>query len=271
MSLDLDPHRARLLERVLPAYEQLGTLAFAYWQGSLVSGYTDQSDLDVILVWDTPDAPTGREGVVATLDEEGRQPPFVVDYMDVHLDRFVMAQQEYNVGHWSLPASRDAVQTVLTGRERPGPGVLHALTAVSGFWSGQLLFDPAQEGVALHRALRAFPLVLQEQSIHVVRNHRAAYLADVRKFAERRDWFMFHSVLVTAVRASLQALFAAHRVYYPGDKWLREAIRKHGLGQGTLAAFDGVWDLRAPATERIASLTQLLDLALDSGAPTASR
>jgi len=89
------------------------------------------------------------EGVVATLDEEGRQPPFVVDYMDVHLDRFVMAQQEYNVGHWSLPAFRDALQTVLTGRERPGPGVLHALTAVSGFWSGQLLFDPAQHGAAL--------------------------------------------------------------------------------------------------------------------------
>jgi hypothetical protein len=38
-------------------YEALGTLAFAYAQRSLVSVYTDEADLDVIIVWHRPAVP----------------------------------------------------------------------------------------------------------------------------------------------------------------------------------------------------------------------
>jgi hypothetical protein len=46
---DLGAHRALWLRHVLPRYGALGTLAFAYAQGSLVSGHTDEADRDVRL------------------------------------------------------------------------------------------------------------------------------------------------------------------------------------------------------------------------------
>ena len=74
-----DALRKVLITRVLPEYAALGTLAWAHVQGSLVLGYTDESDLDVILVWDAPDVPTGRESIVARLDERRREFPEAID------------------------------------------------------------------------------------------------------------------------------------------------------------------------------------------------
>lgn len=48
----LDDSRAVLLERVLPWHTRFGTLAFAYLDSSLVSGYTDDSPLYPVPVWD---------------------------------------------------------------------------------------------------------------------------------------------------------------------------------------------------------------------------
>jgi hypothetical protein len=67
-----EPHRRLLGQHVLPHYEELGSLAFAYMQGSLASGYTDRADLDLVLVWDQRAVPADREGLVAQLDQ--RQP-----------------------------------------------------------------------------------------------------------------------------------------------------------------------------------------------------
>lgn len=61
---DLARHRGRLVREVLPRYGTLGPLAFAYLQGSLVRGDTDDADLDVIAVWADPAVPTARAAVV---------------------------------------------------------------------------------------------------------------------------------------------------------------------------------------------------------------
>jgi hypothetical protein len=49
-------------------------------QGSLVSGYTDRADLDLVLVWDQPAVPADREGLVAQLDQRQPATPFVVGF-----------------------------------------------------------------------------------------------------------------------------------------------------------------------------------------------
>src|SRR5918911_2174238 len=94
----LDPHRRLLLDHILPAYAPLGTLAWVHVQGSLVLGYTDQSDLDVILVWEAPAVPTGREPLVARLDERQRDFPEAIDYGDIHIDRFVTGGEGEELG-----------------------------------------------------------------------------------------------------------------------------------------------------------------------------
>src|SRR5438105_14737819 len=59
----LEAHRTVLQQQVLPAYERLGSLCLVYLLGSLASGYTDQADLDLMMVWEGPDvlARTRRE------------------------------------------------------------------------------------------------------------------------------------------------------------------------------------------------------------------
>ena len=116
---DLDAHRGLLLSRVLPAYAPLGTLAWAHAQGSLVLGYTDRSDLDVVLVWEAPEVPTGREPVVAQFDEREREFPEVIDYRDIHLDRFVIAGQEYELAHYTLARFELLMESVRRGAAGP--------------------------------------------------------------------------------------------------------------------------------------------------------
>jgi hypothetical protein len=263
MSFHLAQYQRLLQEQVLPQYAQLGKLAFAYLQGSLVNGYTDQSDLDIVMVWDQPEVPgsPAREEIVVRLDERKLTPPFVVDYRDVHLEQWVIAGQECSVGHWSLVRFEPLVQSVLAGRWDTADGVLNSLVAVSGFYSGKLLLDSAHRARRLKAELVRFPVALKAETARVARVRQTAYLADLRKFADRADWFMFHSVLVEAVRTALQALFAAHEVYYPGDKWLRLAIARFGLEPRILDLFDQLWQSQADPTGRIDATEQLLSLA----------
>ena len=59
---------------------------------------------------------------------------------------------------------------------------------------------------------------LQTETKRIVHARQASQLDDLETFTERSDWLMFWIVLGTGVRTTLQALFAAHGVYYPGDK-----------------------------------------------------
>jgi hypothetical protein len=59
-------------------------------------------------------------------------------------------------------------------------------------------------------------------------------------------------------------LFALHEVYYPGDKWLRQAILRFGLGAEVLTCFDRLFEATGPVQERaieqLAALRRLMDL-----------
>ena len=268
---DLSAHRDRLLRQVLPRYEALGPLAFAYAQGSLVSGYTDEADLDVIIVWHQPEVPADgrRAAVVARLDERQPGAPFVVDYRDVRLDRFVLAGQEYSIGHHALPDFAAVVDAVLAGREPANARVLNPLTLVSGFRYGELLADPDGHAARLLDALAPFPPALAAATRRHLRNNRATWLADLQKFAARGDGLAFHDTLVAAARAALQALFAAHEVYFPGDKWLRPAMVRFGVGERAITAFDRLWAPQASLSERIAALEQLIGASDEAEGSTA--
>ena len=104
-----------LQQHVLPAYERLGSLTPVYLLGSLVSGYTQDADLDMMMVWDELDAPAGalRELLVARFEEQPNASPCVVDYRDIHLERVVLAGQEYNVAHLPLASFEAIIRSVL--------------------------------------------------------------------------------------------------------------------------------------------------------------
>jgi hypothetical protein len=100
-STRLKENRNTPRQQVLPAYEPLGRLSLVYLLGSLASGYTEEADLDIMMVWDDANVPAAslREPLVSHFDERPDILPFVVDYRDIHLERYVIAGQEYNVAH----------------------------------------------------------------------------------------------------------------------------------------------------------------------------
>ena len=113
-SSPLETHRIMLQQHVLPAYERLGSLTLVYLLGSLVSGYTQDADLDM-MVWDELDAPAGalRELLVVRFEERPNASPCVVDYRDIHLERIVLAGQEYNVARLPLASFEAIIRSVL--------------------------------------------------------------------------------------------------------------------------------------------------------------
>ena len=137
---------------------------------------------------------------------------------------------------------------------------LNPLTAAAGFSYGELLLDRAQIGQQLKAALGTFPDAVKQETRRVVQARRQRYLGDLVTFAARADWLMFYSVMLDALRTTLQALFAVNHVYYPGDKWLRQSIRRFGLNTEILTLFDRLWEPVESAHERIAALRRLMDL-----------
>ncbi len=262
----LETHRATLRERLLPAYEPLGQLTLVYLLGSLASGYTEEADLDLMLVWEGAEVPAAsqREPLVAGLDERPGVSPFVVDYRDIHLERYVIDGQEYNVAHQTLASFESLLQSILDGKRDSTERVLDPLVAAAGFAYGELVWDRKHLGKPWKSRLNTFPPAVKRECRRAVLAHRQTYLTELRILMGRADWFKFHCTMVEAVRTTVRALFALHEVYYPGDKWLRQSIMRFGLGEEVLTCFDRLFEAQGSAPERaseqLVALLRLLDL-----------
>jgi Domain of unknown function (DUF4037) len=254
---NLTPHRAWLREDVYPAYQTLGALAFAYLQGSLVSGYTDTADLDVVMVWNQKSVPEGRAEIVASLDQSGHVPPFVVDYQDIHLERFTRAGQKYNIGHRTLADFRATIDLVRTGEGRVPAPILIPLVTVAGFIGGELLADPAAIGITMRELLHPFPEALRQSTSQDALRRQESLFCALQKSAAREDWLVFHTTLIEATRLVLPALFAVHRVYYPGDTWVGRAMERVGLPLAIRDVYARLWMQGATPAAQIAVLEAL--------------
>jgi hypothetical protein len=257
----LDAHREFLVARVLPEYTALGTLAWAHVQGSLVLGYTDESDLDVILVWDATDVPTSREPLVARLDERTRELPEVIDYRDIHLDRFVVGGQEYELAHYTLARFEQIMEAVRTGGDLPGREIVNPLALAAAFREAVFLVDPRGSGRRMREVLREFPEYLKTRATLAARNNRDRRMNELRTHARRADWFPFYSALASATRTVLQALFAQREVYWTGDKWRRAAMLRYGFEPRIVDVYDRLWAPRTTVERRLAALDELTDVA----------
>jgi hypothetical protein len=259
---DIDAHRQFLVTSVLPEYAALGTLAFVHVQGSLVLGDTDESDLDVILVWDASEVPTGREPLVARLDERRRAFPEVIDYRDIHIDRFVVGGQEYELAHYSLARFQQIMEAVRTGSDLPGREIVNPQALAGAFREAVFVVDSREVGRRLQEMLRGFPVYLKASTRLAASNNRERRMNELRTHARRGDWFPFHSARASATRTVLQAIFAQREVHWTGDKWRRAAMVRYGFEPRLVEAFDRLWALDSSPERRLAALDELTDAAL---------
>lgn len=265
-STHLNMLRATVRERLLPAYAPLGRLVLVYLLGSLVSGYTDQADLDLMMVWHDTEVPAAqsRQALVARLDERQGVSPLVVDHLDIHLERIVIDEQEYNVAHLTLIEFEMILQSILQAKRDSAERILDPLVATAGFAYGEIILDAEEVGARWRSTLTTVPPQVKHTCRRAVLAHRQEYLDTLTSARTHEDWFQFHSTLLRAVRTTLRALFVLQEIYYPGDMYLRQAIARFGLGEEVLACFDRLWESGGKVQERAEAqqmaITRLIEL-----------
>ena len=266
----------RIARQVLPAYRELGGLAFAYGQGSVFSGFTDDSDVDIVLVWDrdAPPAPAARPaealnsgpGVPVTF----HQPGFV-------LDRFYVAGAQVDVSHKTRGVFDGWVRDVRAGRGWESAAYPMPLYAVSGFAYGALIADSGGRGSDARSQLSRFPATLVERSRDVLTDELTSYDRDLASCARRGDGWLFHELLSGVMRHALVAWFAAERRYCPHPKWLHHWVARFGMDPAIAALERGLWappvslarrrELFLAMAERILALADRRDAASDATRP----
>lgn len=255
-----DPKRV-VLERVLPAYEELGGVSFAWAQGSVVSGYTAKGDYDVILAWDLENIPVDRSSVVARLDEPDPEHPFVVNHRDINIDRFTIEGQEFNIGHATPQGFRKFhVEPVLQGIAFKEEDILQPVVAVSGFNYGEVLIDRTDEASLIRQLLEPFPPKLREEALRLLQARRSE-LSTTRALGERGDWIPYFGNMTRIVQSILLALFSSHDVYYPGDKWVIQALERFSIEASSVDVWNEIWKVAASPSDRTTAAQALADLA----------
>lgn len=251
-------HGLTVLERIIPEYQVLGPISFAWAQGSVVSGYATEGDYDVILAWSLADLPREeRRSVVARLDERNPDHPFVVDDRDINIDRFVIEGREFNIGHATTAGFRKShIDPVLAGVAFREEDILQPVVTVSGFYYGNILLDRNGEGASLKDVLRHFPDPLRKDALRLLRLCRSD-LPVLRGLGERGDWIPYFRDLSRIVRTILFALFAAHDVYYPGDKWVLKALERFAIGADAAGAWEQIWKRGVSLRDQIAAVDAL--------------
>ncbi len=226
--------------RIVPAYRALGGFAFAYGQGSRVMGFTDEADLDLVLVWDR-DAPPASAARPAHRLNEGPRPAEQFHQPGFYLDHLWVGGQEVDVPHVTRATFDGWLTTVRAGagwsaREYPQP-----LAAVAGFAYGVLLADETGAGAAARAVAADFPPAPATNARATLAERLPRYRANLSGCADREDGWLFHTILDGAMRDVCVAWFAAHGRYLPFHKRLHHWVARFELDADIAALERAVW------------------------------
>jgi hypothetical protein len=262
-SMDERPAVRAIAARILPMYRQIGGLSFAYGQGSLVMGFTDDADLDLVLVWDRAAPPAAAARPVRLLNEGPRaaeqfdQPGFCVDH-------FWVGGQEVDVPHLTRTTFDTWLSTVRGGSGGSAHAYPQPLAAVAGFAYGILLADETGAGSAARVLAADFPPSLAANARAMLAERLPRYRENLDLCARRDDGWLFHTILDGAMRDICVAWFAAHGRYLPFHKRLHHWIARFALEEDIASLERALWhpgaslphkaDLLSAMAERVLAL-----------------
>ena len=234
-------------DQLVPAYDQAGSRAFAYCQGSMVEGLSDSSDVDIICVW-TERAP-----------DQSQRPPLPTDPTPAprvwpRQENFHVDGQEFGVAHYLLSEWKDWLAEMEQGQGCDGWPT--PVIAAHGLLHGVLVHDPANAGAALKTRLHRFPPRLRTQPGLRARIALPDYI-EVLVAAERtKDGLLFHGELVKILRLLWIGWFSARELYWPLEKRLTTRLRI--MGREDLASLeDAIWAAGPDISVRLSAFLTL--------------
>lgn len=228
--------RDHLVGRLVPGYSSAGGLAFAYAQGSLVEGLTEEADLDLVLVWDDappPDRYRPPAGLADPFPE-----PTLFDQAGFVVDRFWLDTQQVDAKHVTTAEVRAWAAAIEAGEGRQG----YPMPAVSvyGLLQGIVLHDPKGMADELRGRLRRVPPTFQARAAAAAARAHDSYPQELAAAAQRGDGLLFHSLVSDYLRLLFMAWFAAEDTYWPHEKRLNVRLRL--MGREDLAGLEEkVW------------------------------
>lgn len=229
-----------IARRVVPAYQELGGLAFAYGQGSAIAGFRSDATIDLIAVWDRVQPPDADTRPVDALNE-GDDLVVRLDHLGMIRDTFWSGGRKVAVSHLTMAEVKRWVDEVQDGRGwehvvRPTP-----LYAVSGFHYGALLADPDGSGSAWRDELAHFPERLVERSTDTLSDDLRTYRYELARSARAQDGWLFHKTMSDVLRRAMVAWFAVEHRYCPYPKWVRQWIARFGMDPSIAALERNMW------------------------------
>jgi Domain of unknown function (DUF4037) len=212
--------------RVTAAYRQLPGVAFAYGQGPVVAGFTNDSDLDLIVIWDG-EPPKNRAHALADL-HNGPGKPLQYDYPGFALDRFWVNGEQIEVFHKTHETFVGWIRDIRSGWGWEDTDLSMPLYSVAGFAYGRVFSDDGRAAAA-RTDLTSFPPLLIERSRAVLEAELPSYERDLAGAARRNDGLLFHELLTRVLRHALVAWFSAEHRYCPHPKWLQHWVTRFGM------------------------------------------
>jgi hypothetical protein len=248
---------------VAAAYTECGGLSFCYGQGSVFSGLTMDSDLDIVMVWDR-DVPPADQRPARRLND-GAAEPIQFDLARSALDKLQVGGWPVDVAHFSRAEFDGWLRDVRSGGGWQDPAWPLPLFAVSGFAYGLMLSDVDGHARRALDELRQFPQPLVDRTRDALRTEWPSFDAELAACARRGDGWLFHDLMSTLLRHTYITWFAAHHVYCPHPKRLGQWIARFAMEADIATLERGIWQ-DTSLTERRTRLTATVTAVLNTAA-----
>lgn len=254
---------------VVAAYTDAGCPSFAWGQGSVFSGFSTDSDLDLVLIWDRVDLPAAKErpaGAVCDVDFTPKQ----TDDPAFALDNLRVGGWPMDVAHYTRSCFDGWFAAVESGdgwRQHAWPLPLHA---VASFIYGKTLADPHGTAEAIRVDHRNPPDALVTGAMDSLARDLPAYAADLASCARREEGWLFHALAGPLIKNAYVAWFAAEGYYLPFPKRLNQWVDRLGLSPHRAQLERGIWSATTLAQRRQA-IVEFAESIVDSGQENTAR
>ncbi len=239
---------------MVEAYGGCGArIDFAYGQGSVFSGFTAHSDLDIVIIWGEDELPLPARRPAEELSDP------CTDTTQFHdaafgLDKLHVSGWDVDVAHYTRTRFDAWCALVEAGdgwQERAWPQPLHA---VAGFVHGRLLVDRDRVAQGIRKSMRGPSAQLITKVMDALGQQLPEYADALRDCADRDDGWLFHELAVQLVKHAYVAWFAAEGHYLPFPTRLRQWIRHLGLEERGVLLERRIWEATALGERRLAIL-----------------
>jgi hypothetical protein len=238
---------ASAVERLVGHYRQAtADLSWMYGQGSVIAGLVEDSDLDLVLVWDTdvPSAPTLPAQSKLTVHgqlalEQSNVDGYDVDLMHVPRRTFETWMSELERGDgWA-------------GSAWPLP-----IYVASGLAESHLLLDQAGLGAEYRSRVQVPAAALVAKVRHQLEVAVPGFVNELRRAADRENRWLHADLAVQLHKLIYTAWFVFEGHYPPFPKYLPQWYERFGMDREIQRLEARCWAARDPA-ESTAALESL--------------